>query len=255
MCANDSDSSDVTDSESSCEEKLNNFTLMAFEKEYADSDLNDEEVEVDMEGELISALEEIDRLRLKKRKQKQLLIQYEQIVKEPSADFTMLKVELEEANKIPNILRQQLTESKTRCEALEIEVVISRKEFQKFQALYLQNISSIKASEELNNILNKQRSPLIKTGLGYEKGASSSQSENIEQTNMINFQSSKQSEFTKPAISIKAGANRNDKLMTSKKNVATGTYDNTLHLRNNEEDLNIRIENSDQLYQSSSSNG
>ena len=151
-----------------------------------------------------------------------------------------------------------MTESKTRCEALEIEVVIARKELEKFQALYHQNISSIKASEELNNILNKQRSPLIKTGLGYEKGASSSQSENIEQTKMINFQSSKQSEFTKPAISIKAGANRNksdDKLMTSKRNIATGTDDNTLHSRNHEEYLNIRIENSDQLYQSSSSNG
>jgi hypothetical protein len=34
------------------------------------SDFNDEEVVVDMEGELNSALEEIDRLRLKKRKQK-----------------------------------------------------------------------------------------------------------------------------------------------------------------------------------------
>ncbi len=39
--------------------------------------MNDEDVEVDMEGELISALKEIDRLRLKKRKQKLLLIQYE----------------------------------------------------------------------------------------------------------------------------------------------------------------------------------
>ena len=36
--------------------------------------MNDEDVVVDMEGELISALEEIDRLRLKKRKQKQLLM-------------------------------------------------------------------------------------------------------------------------------------------------------------------------------------
>jgi hypothetical protein len=34
------------------------------------SDVNDEEVVFDMEGKLISALEEIDRLRLKKRKQK-----------------------------------------------------------------------------------------------------------------------------------------------------------------------------------------
>jgi hypothetical protein len=38
------------------------------------SDENDEEFVVDMEGELFSALEEIDRLRIKNRKQRQLLI-------------------------------------------------------------------------------------------------------------------------------------------------------------------------------------
>jgi hypothetical protein len=40
-------------------------------------DENDEEAVVDMEGELINALKEIDRLRIKNRKQKQLLIQSE----------------------------------------------------------------------------------------------------------------------------------------------------------------------------------
>jgi hypothetical protein len=48
---------------------------MLMEKENYDnqntrSDDNDEEAMVDMEGELISALEEIDRLRIKNRKQK-----------------------------------------------------------------------------------------------------------------------------------------------------------------------------------------
>jgi hypothetical protein len=38
------------------------------------SDDNDEEVVVNMEGELISALEEIDKLIIENRKQKQLLI-------------------------------------------------------------------------------------------------------------------------------------------------------------------------------------
>ena len=44
-----------------------------------------------------------------------------------------------------------------------------------FKACYHQNLSSIKASEELNNILSKKRSPLNKTGIGYEEGTSSSQ--------------------------------------------------------------------------------
>jgi hypothetical protein len=39
-----------------------------YDNKITGSDANDEEVVVDLEGELISALEEIDRLRLKKRK-------------------------------------------------------------------------------------------------------------------------------------------------------------------------------------------
>ena len=106
-----------------------------------------------MEGELISALEEIDRLRIKNRKQKQLLIQFEKDNKQPDEDFSLLKVELEEANKIEDILKQQLSEKKAICKALE-EVVKTRKELEKFQALYHQNLSSIKASEGLATILN-----------------------------------------------------------------------------------------------------
>jgi hypothetical protein len=70
------------------------------------SDVNDEEVVVDMEGELISALEETDRLRLTKRKQKQLLMQFEKNDKNPNEDFELLKVELENAKKMEDIRKQ-----------------------------------------------------------------------------------------------------------------------------------------------------
>ena len=82
------------------------------------SDANEEEVVVDMEGELINALEEIDRLRIKNRKQRQLLIQFKKDNKEPDEDLVLLKVELEEAKKIKDILKWQLSEKKARCEAL-----------------------------------------------------------------------------------------------------------------------------------------
>jgi hypothetical protein len=107
-----------------------------------------------MEGELISALEEIDRLRIKNRKQRQLLIQFEKDSKKPDEDFVLLKVELEEAKKIEDIMKRHLSEKKVICEALEEEVVKTRKEMEKFQALYNQNLSSIKASEGLATILN-----------------------------------------------------------------------------------------------------
>ena len=103
LCANDVDSSEEIENDSSCEDEVNNFMLMAIEdveNEYRGRDLNDEESMVDMEGELISALEEIDRLRLKKRKQKQLLMQYEKNGKKPSEDLSLLKLELEEGKKI-----------------------------------------------------------------------------------------------------------------------------------------------------------
>ena len=72
-------------------------------------------------------------------------------------------------------MKQQLSEKKARCEALEEEVVKTRKEMEKFKALYLQNIPRIKASLEINNILRKQRSPLLKTGLFYVSGSRSKQ--------------------------------------------------------------------------------
>jgi hypothetical protein len=199
LCVNNDDSSEDTDSDSSCEDKVNDFVFMAkedYDNKITGSDVNDEEVVVDLEGELISALEEIDRLRLKKRKKKQLLIQFEKGSKKPDEDFALLKVELEEAKKIEDILKQQLSEKKARCETLEEEVVKTRKELEKFQALYHQNLSSIKASEGLATILNQQRNPKLKTGLGYEEGSSSGQPSNKES---IKFVKSTTNDNNKPA--------------------------------------------------------
>ena len=87
------------------------------------------------------------------------MIQFEKDSKEPDDDLVLLKVELEEANKIEDILKQKLSKRKARCKSLEKEVVKARKELEKFQALYHQNLSSIKALEGLATILNQQRNP------------------------------------------------------------------------------------------------
>jgi hypothetical protein len=114
-----------------------------------------------------------------------LLIQFKKDSKEPDEDLVLLKVELEEANKIEDILKRQLSEKKERCEALE-EVVKTRKEMEKFQALYNQNLSSIKGSEGLATILNQQRNPNLKIGLGYEEGSSSGKPRNEEPIKFVN---------------------------------------------------------------------
>ena len=109
LCVNNDDSSsDEADRESTSRDETNAFMVMAIENsdnEDAGSELSDEEVEVDLEGELVSALEEIDRLRRKKRKQKQLLIKYAKNCSELSEALTLLRVELEESRKIEDILK------------------------------------------------------------------------------------------------------------------------------------------------------
>jgi hypothetical protein len=67
-----------------------------------------------------------------------------------------------------------------RCEALEEEIVKTRKEMEKFKGLYHQNLPSIKASEGLTSILNQKRNPKLKYVLGYEEGSSSDHPSNIE---------------------------------------------------------------------------
>ena len=52
-------------------------------------------------------------------------------------------------------------------------------------------MSSIKASKELNNIMSKQQYPLLKTGLEYEEGLSSSHSERKKPGKLIKIQSNK----------------------------------------------------------------
>jgi hypothetical protein len=182
LCENNDNSSEDNDSDSPCEGKVNEFMLMAkedYDNKITGSDDNDEEYVVDMEGEMISALEEIDRLRIKNRKQKQLLIQFEKYSKQLNEDFALLKVELEEEKKIQDILKQQLLEKKARCEALEEEIVKTRKQMEKFKGLYHQNLPIIKASEGLTSILNQQKNPKLKAGLGYEEGSSSDHPSNI----------------------------------------------------------------------------
>jgi hypothetical protein len=70
-----------------------------YDNQSTDSNEDDEEAVFDMEGELISALEEIERLRIKNRKQRQLLKQFEKDSKELDEDLFLLKVELEEERK------------------------------------------------------------------------------------------------------------------------------------------------------------
>jgi hypothetical protein len=63
--------------------------------------------------------------------------------------------------------------------------VIVRKDLEKFEALYHQNLTSIKASEGLASILNQKINSKLKNGLGYEEGSSSGQPSNKESIKFV----------------------------------------------------------------------
>jgi septal ring factor EnvC (AmiA/AmiB activator) len=75
-----------------------------------------------------------------------------------------LKICLEESKITIETLKNQLEEKEKHNEKLECEVVSLRKELEKVKTL---NLRFAKGSETLDEIIKVQRSPLIKTGLGY----------------------------------------------------------------------------------------
>ena len=88
LCVNnDDDPSDDESSDSSIEDKINYIMLIVVEyinTKDTGSEFVDCESVVDLEGELVSVMEEIDRLREKKRKEKQLMLRDEKTCNEPS---------------------------------------------------------------------------------------------------------------------------------------------------------------------------
>lgn len=86
---------------------------------------HDEEGEVDIEGEMVSALYEIERLRKKNKTQK------ESPMKEKVEDVEPLLEQLEEGKKIQETLNQQLNEKVQVCVKLEGKIVLLRKELEK----------------------------------------------------------------------------------------------------------------------------
>jgi hypothetical protein len=67
------------------------------------------------------------------------------------------------------VVRIQLKEKEENCEKLEAEIVSLRKELEKSTAQLNRSLKFEKSIEILDDIIKFQRSPLIKTSLGYDK--------------------------------------------------------------------------------------
>ena len=89
-----------------------------------------------------------------------------------------LKTQLEEAKRIEEALRDKLEEKEVTSQKHEFEIVNLRKRIEKSKHHEKFNSSSVKLQDSsivLDNILDFQRSPLDKTGLGYKKNKEKSE--------------------------------------------------------------------------------
>jgi hypothetical protein len=75
-----------------------------------------------------------------------------------------LKIQIEEAKRVEELLKNQINEKEESCHKLEAEVVDLRKKVEKSNKF-------LNSSQILSEILESQRSPYDKSGLGYKKEA------------------------------------------------------------------------------------
>ena len=94
-----------------------------------------------------------------------------------------LKIELEEAKKIEDMLLNQIKDKTQEQEKLEEEIICLRKKLESAQQKVSIYHSQMTSSGKLNKILDAQISPLIKTGIGYE--GESSKDKEKENKNII----------------------------------------------------------------------
>jgi hypothetical protein len=89
-------------------------------------------------------------------------------LEETKKTIIISKIQLEKEKRIEEVVRNQLKEKEENCEKLEDEIVSLIKELEKTTNQLNRSLAFRKSIEILDNILNFQRSPFIKTGLGYD---------------------------------------------------------------------------------------
>jgi chromosome segregation ATPase len=146
------------------------------------------EGEVDLEEELISALEELRKYKRKNKSLREQLLEYEEeqksrekevskTIKESKQIINDLKTQLQEAKRIEEVISKQLNEKQQDCEKLEAEIVFLKRELEKGN-----NQSRFENSSKiLDDILNNQISSSNKTGLGYDQNKSNKGSNSTSQ--------------------------------------------------------------------------
>ena len=142
------------------------------------------------------------------QKKKDILLKY--VREEHSLEvLKQLEIELEEAKKIEDILLKQIKEKTQEQEKLEEEVVCLKKKLENTQRRVVINSSQTTSSSKLTEILVAQRSPMIKTGIGYE-GESSKGKEKVDRE-IIFVKAKKNNEAAQTIPTKEETCNKEDK--------------------------------------------
>jgi chromosomal replication initiation ATPase DnaA len=91
-----------------------------------------------------------------------------QTIEEMKKAIIRVKIQLEEAKMVEEVVRIHLKKKEENYKELESTIVSSRKELEKTTIKLNRSLNFEKSIETLDNIINCQRSPFIKTGLGYD---------------------------------------------------------------------------------------
>ncbi|XP_059070607.1 uncharacterized protein LOC131860243 [Cryptomeria japonica] len=176
---------------SSEEENHNDEILFMVVEDTQEVDYFDEEdVEVDLEQELISALNEIKILKSKNQNLKFLLQEENGKVSEKMLALeaaekmvTNLKNQIEESKKVVEDLRKQHKAKEATCEKLEREIVSLRKLEKSSQQFSKENIFQNNVMS-LDDLLNSQKQSLDKSGVDHDEGQCSKSVEAIMATRL-----------------------------------------------------------------------
>jgi hypothetical protein len=101
-------------------------------------------------------------------KKRIVIAKMSQSLEETKNTIMKLKVQLEEAKRMEEVVRIHLKKKEENCEDLEFEIASLIKKLKKTTIKLIRILKFEKSTKILYDIINFQRSPFIKTGLGYD---------------------------------------------------------------------------------------
>ncbi|XP_059067491.1 uncharacterized protein LOC131858308 [Cryptomeria japonica] len=184
-------------SEDCCSEGEREVNIFMVQGELSDEHIIDDEeeeikAEVDLEGELVSALEELGKVR-KEYKKYNIVVAEEQdllnkSLEESKTIIFYLRIQLEEVKRMYEVTKLDLEKKNKECQKSEEGLANLRKELEKNNDEINMRIKYGGRTKELDKMLSKQEHDKDINGVGFEKGQCSNNKDSSDKE--IHFTSS-----------------------------------------------------------------